>query len=166
MLLRTFLPLSALSLELLWQWSSRGYRCDRGCIQRIGSKRKRDCLHNNPFLSLRFLTLFIFSFWYQNDPIALLYSKQLQSRWQFFLWHHYWHTLQPEHAIRNVNQKLNPHAWPSTSPRLFYDHVLRIFLYRHRLLSKPYSTHVINYQLPDEIETYNHRSGRTGRAGK
>ena len=26
-------------------------------------------------------------------------------------------------------------------------------------------THVINYQLPDEIETYNHRSGRTGRAG-
>jgi ATP-dependent RNA helicase DeaD len=27
-------------------------------------------------------------------------------------------------------------------------------------------THVINYQLPDEIETYNHRSGRTGRAGK
>ena len=27
-------------------------------------------------------------------------------------------------------------------------------------------THVINYQLPDEIETYIHRSGRTGRAGK
>ena len=27
-------------------------------------------------------------------------------------------------------------------------------------------THVIHYQLPDEIETYNHRSGRTGRAGK
>lgn len=27
-------------------------------------------------------------------------------------------------------------------------------------------THVINYQLPDDIETYNHRSGRTGRAGK
>lgn len=27
-------------------------------------------------------------------------------------------------------------------------------------------THVINFQLPDEIETYNHRSGRTGRAGK
>lgn len=27
-------------------------------------------------------------------------------------------------------------------------------------------THVVNYQLPDEIETYNHRSGRTGRAGK
>ena len=26
--------------------------------------------------------------------------------------------------------------------------------------------HVINYQLPDEIETYTHRSGRTGRAGK
>jgi ATP-dependent RNA helicase DeaD len=25
-------------------------------------------------------------------------------------------------------------------------------------------THVVNYQ-PDEIETYNHRSGRTGRAG-
>ena len=24
----------------------------------------------------------------------------------------------------------------------------------------------INYQLPDEIETYTHRSGRTGRAGK
>ena len=27
-------------------------------------------------------------------------------------------------------------------------------------------THVIHYQLPDEPETYNHRSGRTGRAGK
>ena len=27
-------------------------------------------------------------------------------------------------------------------------------------------THVIHYQLPDEIEIYNHRSGRTGRAGK
>ena len=27
-------------------------------------------------------------------------------------------------------------------------------------------THVINYRLPDEIETYTHRSGRTGRAGK
>jgi len=27
-------------------------------------------------------------------------------------------------------------------------------------------THVINYQLPDEIETYTHRSSRTGRAGK
>lgn len=27
-------------------------------------------------------------------------------------------------------------------------------------------THVINYQLPDEIENYNHRSGRTARAGK
>jgi len=27
-------------------------------------------------------------------------------------------------------------------------------------------THVINYQLPDEVEIYNHRSGRTGRAGK
>ncbi len=27
-------------------------------------------------------------------------------------------------------------------------------------------SHIINYQLPDEIETYTHRSGRTGRAGK
>lgn len=27
-------------------------------------------------------------------------------------------------------------------------------------------THVIHYQLPDEIEIYTHRSGRTGRAGK
>lgn len=27
-------------------------------------------------------------------------------------------------------------------------------------------THVIHYQLPDDVETYNHRSGRTGRAGK
>lgn len=27
-------------------------------------------------------------------------------------------------------------------------------------------THVINFDLPDEIEIYNHRSGRTGRAGK
>jgi ATP-dependent RNA helicase DeaD len=27
-------------------------------------------------------------------------------------------------------------------------------------------THVINYQLPDEAENYNHRSGRTARAGK
>jgi ATP-dependent RNA helicase DeaD len=27
-------------------------------------------------------------------------------------------------------------------------------------------THIINYNLPDEIDAYNHRSGRTGRAGK
>jgi ATP-dependent RNA helicase DeaD len=27
-------------------------------------------------------------------------------------------------------------------------------------------THVIHYQLPDEVEVYTHRSGRTGRAGK
>lgn len=27
-------------------------------------------------------------------------------------------------------------------------------------------THVINYNLPEELETYTHRSGRTGRAGK
>jgi ATP-dependent RNA helicase DeaD len=27
-------------------------------------------------------------------------------------------------------------------------------------------THIINYSLPDEIEAYTHRSGRTGRAGK
>ncbi len=27
-------------------------------------------------------------------------------------------------------------------------------------------THVIHYDLPDELEIYNHRSGRTGRAGK
>ena len=27
-------------------------------------------------------------------------------------------------------------------------------------------THVINYQLPDDIENYTHRSGRTARAGK
>ncbi len=27
-------------------------------------------------------------------------------------------------------------------------------------------THIINYNLPDELETYTHRSGRTGRAGK
>ncbi len=27
-------------------------------------------------------------------------------------------------------------------------------------------THVVNYALPDEIESYTHRSGRTGRAGK
>ncbi len=27
-------------------------------------------------------------------------------------------------------------------------------------------THVINYELPDDIEVYTHRSGRTGRAGQ
>ncbi len=27
-------------------------------------------------------------------------------------------------------------------------------------------THVINYSIPDDLETYTHRSGRTGRAGK
>ena len=27
-------------------------------------------------------------------------------------------------------------------------------------------SHVINYNLPDELEAYTHRSGRTGRAGK
>lgn len=27
-------------------------------------------------------------------------------------------------------------------------------------------THIINYQIPDDLESYTHRSGRTGRAGK
>jgi ATP-dependent RNA helicase DeaD len=27
-------------------------------------------------------------------------------------------------------------------------------------------THVLNYNLPDDIENYTHRSGRTARAGK
>jgi ATP-dependent RNA helicase DeaD len=27
-------------------------------------------------------------------------------------------------------------------------------------------THVVNYELPEDVETYTHRSGRTGRAGK
>ena len=27
-------------------------------------------------------------------------------------------------------------------------------------------THVINYELPDDMEVYTHRSGRTARAGK
>ena len=27
-------------------------------------------------------------------------------------------------------------------------------------------THIINYNIPDEIDVYTHRSGRTGRAGK
>src|SRR6202163_4749696 len=27
-------------------------------------------------------------------------------------------------------------------------------------------THVINYELPDDVEVYTHRSGRTGRAGR
>lgn len=27
-------------------------------------------------------------------------------------------------------------------------------------------THVINYNLPDDVEVYTHRSGRTGRANK
>ena len=27
-------------------------------------------------------------------------------------------------------------------------------------------THVINYNLPEDVESYTHRSGRTGRAGK
>jgi ATP-dependent RNA helicase DeaD len=27
-------------------------------------------------------------------------------------------------------------------------------------------THIINYGLPDDVESYTHRSGRTGRAGK
>jgi ATP-dependent RNA helicase DeaD len=27
-------------------------------------------------------------------------------------------------------------------------------------------THIINYELPDDLESYTHRSGRTGRAGK
>jgi len=26
-------------------------------------------------------------------------------------------------------------------------------------------THVINFELPDDVEVYTHRSGRTGRAG-
>ena len=35
-----------------------------------------------------------------------------------------------------------------------------------RGLDVPDLTHIINYSLPDDIESYTHRSGRTGRAGK
>jgi ATP-dependent RNA helicase DeaD len=35
-----------------------------------------------------------------------------------------------------------------------------------RGIDVPGITHVINYELPDDVEVYTHRSGRTGRAGK
>lgn len=57
------------------------------------------------------------------------------------------------------------------------DHVMQKFRLKHiqllvatdvaaRGLDVNNLTHVINYNLPDDIESYTHRSGRTGRAGK
>lgn len=57
------------------------------------------------------------------------------------------------------------------------DHVMQRFRSKHlqvliatdvaaRGLDVSELTHVINYNLPDELEAYLHRSGRTGRAGK
>ena len=51
----------------------------------------------------------------------------------------------------------------------FRDHVLRILVATDvaaRGLDVSDLTHVINYGLPDDVATYTHRSGRTGRAGK
>lgn len=51
----------------------------------------------------------------------------------------------------------------------FRDRVLRILVATDvaaRGLDVSDLTHVINYGLPDDIATYTHRSGRTGRAGK
>ena len=51
----------------------------------------------------------------------------------------------------------------------FRDHVLRLLVATDvaaRGLDVSNLTHVINYGLPDDIATYTHRSGRTGRAGK
>src|SRR5688500_20398811 len=39
-------------------------------------------------------------------------------------------------------------------------------LFRSRGIDVNDVSHVINYSLPDEIENYTHRSGRTARAGK
>lgn len=57
------------------------------------------------------------------------------------------------------------------------DHVMQMFRMRHlqllvatdvaaRGLDVDDLTHIINYGLPDDLEVYTHRSGRTGRAGK
>ncbi len=51
----------------------------------------------------------------------------------------------------------------------FRDHSLQILVATDvaaRGLDVNDLTHVINYNLPDDIESYTHRSGRTGRAGK
>ncbi len=51
----------------------------------------------------------------------------------------------------------------------FRDHVLKLLVATDvaaRGLDVSNLTHVINYGLPDDIATYTHRSGRTGRAGK
>ena len=39
-------------------------------------------------------------------------------------------------------------------------------LYHARGIDVENVTHVINYELPQDIESYVHRIGRTGRAGK
>jgi len=51
----------------------------------------------------------------------------------------------------------------------FRDHTLSVLVATDvaaRGLDVTDLTHVINYNLPDDTENYNHRSGRTGRAGK
>lgn len=56
-----------------------------------------------------------------------------------------------------------------TVMKKFRDHVLSLLVATDvaaRGLDVSDLTHVINYGLPDDIATYTHRSGRTGRAGK
>ncbi len=60
-------------------------------------------------------------------------------------------------------------AQRDTVMKKFRDRVLRILVATDvaaRGLDVSDLTHVINYGLPDDIATYTHRSGRTGRAGK
>ena len=56
-----------------------------------------------------------------------------------------------------------------TTMQKFREHVVQILVATDvaaRGLDVNDLTHVINYGLPDDIESYTHRSGRTGRAGK
>ncbi len=60
-------------------------------------------------------------------------------------------------------------AQRDTVMKKFRDHVLSLLVATDvaaRGLDVSDLTHVINYGLPDDIATYTHRSGRTGRAGK
>lgn len=60
-------------------------------------------------------------------------------------------------------------AQRDTVMKKFRDRVLRLLVATDvaaRGLDVSDLTHVINYGLPDDIATYTHRSGRTGRAGK
>lgn len=78
------------------------------------------------------------------------------------------HLIQDGYNADSLHGELSQ-AQRDTVMKKFRDHVLSLLVATDvaaRGLDVSDLTHVINYGLPDDVATYTHRSGRTGRAGK